>query len=301
MTSIVSKPTKANSQLREGVVAVRASPPQRAKCIGVIAERRYLAQDQPRGMIAALNSMGCITVVVDPEAVCHEPGNDSWLQGFDVVVARGRSWAVLSLLSWAEARGVPTLNTRAAIVRVHNKADMAVALKMAGIPTPVTRFGPPRELARRVPRPDFPLILKPVFGDNGNDLRIVQNAADLESLPCADNVVLAQKFEPNDGYDLKLYCIGEELWVVRKPSGAICNGAANRAAERVQTTAQLRGLARQCGELFSLDLYGVDCIKTATGVVVIEVNDFPNYSAVPKANEKLAAYVLHKIGQRGRA
>jgi ribosomal protein S6--L-glutamate ligase len=178
---------------------------------------------------------------------------------------------------------------------------MAVALKMAGIPTPVTRFGSPRELARGVPRPDFPLILKPVFGDNGNGLRIVQNAAELESLPWPGNVVLAQKFEPNDGYDLKLYCIGEEVWVVRKPSGPIIGGAANRAAERVQTTAQLRSLARQCGELFGLDLYGVDCIETPTGVVVIEVNDFPNYSAVPKASEKLAAYVLCKIGQRGPA
>jgi len=148
-------------------------------------------------MIAALSSIGCTTVVVDPEAGCHEPGNDSWLQGFDVVVARGRSWSVLSLLSWAEARGVPTLNTRAAIARVHNKADMAVALKMAGIPTPVTRFGSPRELARRLPRPNFPLILKPVFGDNGNGLRVVQDAAELESMPWPDSVVLAQKFEPS--------------------------------------------------------------------------------------------------------
>lgn len=301
MTSIVPKPIKPDSQLREGVVAVQGSRPHRAKRIGVIAERRYLQQAQPRGMIAALSSIGCTTVVVDPEAACHEPGNDSWLQGFDVVVARGRSWAVLSLLSWAEARGVPSLNTRAAIASVHNKADMAVALKMAGIPTPVTRFGSPRELARRVPRADFPLILKPVFGDNGDGLRIVQNAAELATLPWPDNVVLAQKFEPNDGYDLKLYCIGEELWVVRKPSGAISNGAANRAAERVQTTARLRSLARQCGELFGLDLYGVDCIETPTGVVVIEVNDFPNYSAVPKASEKLAVYVSGKIGQRGLA
>lgn len=282
-------------------MADQGSRPRRAKCIGVIAERRYLAQAQPRGMIAALSSIGCTTVVVDPEAGCHEPGNDSWLQGFDVVVARGRSWSVLSLLSWAEARGVPTLNTRAAIARVHNKADMAVALKMAGIPTPVTRFGSPRELARRLPRPNFPLILKPVFGDNGNGLRVVQDAAELESMPWPDSVVLAQKFEPNDGYDVKLYCIGEEVWVVRKPSAPISKGAANGVAERVQTTAQLRSLARHCGELFGLELYGVDCIETPTGLVVIEVNDFPNYSAVPEASEKLADYVSRKIGQRGLA
>jgi hypothetical protein len=96
--------------------------------VGVIAERRYLAQAQPRGMMAALEARGTEVVLIDPEGGCYEPGGNGWLAGLDVVIARGRSWGVLCLLSWVEAQGVPVINSRSSIAAVHNKADMAVAL-----------------------------------------------------------------------------------------------------------------------------------------------------------------------------
>ena len=55
-------------------------------------------------------------------------------------------------------------------------------------------------------------------------------------------------------------------------------------------------LARRCGKLFGLELYGVDCLQTDAGTVVIEVNEFPNYTGVPGADEKLADYVLACAG-----
>ena len=57
-------------------------------------------------------------------------------------------------------------------------------------------------------------------------------------------------------------------------------------------TPALRTLALRCGTVFGLDFYGVDCIETAQGPLVIEVNDFPNYSAVPGADECLAGYAI---------
>src|SRR5437762_11584412 len=107
----------------------RASTPRRlprerrsnAPRVGVLVERRYLAQAQPRGLVTALQARGCRLRIVDPQASAFRLDDHAWLDGLDVVVARGRSWELLCLLAWAEARGLRTVNHRAAIGAVHNK------------------------------------------------------------------------------------------------------------------------------------------------------------------------------------
>ena len=81
---------------------------------------------------------------------------------------------------------------------------------------------------------------------------------------------------------------------MRKPSPLGRNGARPSSAEVVALSPALRGLARRCGSLFGLELYGLDCLETPEGLVVIEVNEFPNYTGVPKADAKLADYVIRR-------
>jgi len=82
---------------------------------------------------------------------------------------------------------------------------------------PRTRVGSPQELADRIPIQDFPLILKAVFRDKGNGLRVLQIPEQLERMMWPENMELAQKFLGDDGYDRKLYCIGEEVCLAQKP------------------------------------------------------------------------------------
>jgi glutathione synthase/RimK-type ligase-like ATP-grasp enzyme len=51
-------------------------------------------------------------------------------------------------------------------------------------------------------------------------------------------------------------------------------------------------LALRCGRLFGLELFGVDCVEGPGGPLVIEVNEFPNYTGVPRADELLADHVV---------
>jgi ribosomal protein S6--L-glutamate ligase len=62
--------------------------------------------------------------------------------------------------------------------------------------------------------------------------------------------------------------------------------------ELMPVTPAERALAVRCRRLFGLDLYGIDCIRTPEGPVVIEVNEFPNYTGVPEASDRLADHVL---------
>ena len=266
--------------------------------VAVITERRYLSHVQPAGMIASLRAMGHSVLVIDPESQALEADENAWIREIrkvDVAIARGRSLGVLCLLAWLERLGVPSINTRSAIASVHNKAEMAVALASAGIPAPRTWLGPIDRIAAQIPLHEYPVIIKPVFGDNCRGLQIVYDAGQLRGLNWPDATAIAQKFIAGQETDLKLYCIGREVWAVRKPSPLAAGLSPQNAtppAELVPITAGWRNLARRCGDLFNLELFGVDCVETGHGPLVIEVNEFPNYSAVPGADEKLSHHVL---------
>ena len=257
----------------------------------VLVEARYLAQAQPVGLIRTLREAGCRVTVTDPGASLLDVGDTRWLEGLDLVVARGRSTDLLTRLSAAEAEGVTTLNSRRAIDAVVDKAHMATQLQAAGVPTPATWIGSIEQVRRNVPASAFPLILKPVFGDNCRGIVVVQTPAQLAALAWNEPCVIAQELLPSAGFDIKLYAIGERVWAVRK-SSALHGGAGE--ATLLPLTPAWRELALRCGSLFGLQLFGVDCIDHQGELKVIEVNDFPNYSGVPEADLLLARHIENR-------
>jgi glutathione synthase/RimK-type ligase-like ATP-grasp enzyme len=264
--------------------------------VGVVVEPRYLEQRQPAGLCAELQRRGHEAVVIDPDDVCRV-GSGDWLAGIDVIVPRGRSLTLLGLVELAERRGVPVVNGRSAIASVHNKLDMAVALVAAGIPTPPTFAASLERLAGAVPAGAYPLVLKPTFGDNGRGLMIAPDAEQLAHVHWPEPFALAQQLVPSDGFDLKLYGIGDDVWAVRRPSPLKSLAAGTSRPAPVELTPDLVALARRCGRLFGLELYGVDCLETSDGPLVIEVNEFPNYTGVDEADERLVAHVARCAGR----
>jgi ribosomal protein S6--L-glutamate ligase len=258
--------------------------------IGVLVERRYLEQLQPAGLITAIRERGHTVTVVDPDNALYEAGESAFMDGFDLVVVRGRSLSILCLAAVAETAGLRTVNRLSAIRAVLNKAEMGFKLTANRIPTPPTYFDTIQRLAEHVP--SYPLVLKPVFGDNARGLKVVQKVEELMQLEWEEPTVLAQQYIPTNGYDLKLYAIGDEVWAVRKPSPL--SDLLQGEAEPVPISQELVDLGRRCGELFGLELYGVDCILTPDGPTVIEINEFPNYTGVPNADERLADYVIQR-------
>lgn len=253
--------------------------------IAVAAEPRYLKQAQPAGLAGALCRLGHPANVLDPQ----DPRTID-LPGLDLLIARGRSEALLDLLDRAECLGIATINRREAILSVMDKARMGRALALAGIPIPQTRHDSIAAILDHSSDDDFPMVVKPIYGDNARDVRIIRSRDELAALQWREPSALAQPLVPSDGFDLKLYVAGDEVHAARKPSPL--SPQAGLPAQPAPLTPELRALAIRCGRVFGLDFYGVDCILTEQGPLVIEVNDFPNYSAVPGADECLARYAI---------
>jgi ribosomal protein S6--L-glutamate ligase len=279
------------------IVTREARPPR----LAVIADRRYLTQIMPSALIDALIRRGVPTEVVcadecrfDPTSgQVERPDHVTRLTEYDGVVARTRHGLGLIMLAYAEAHGLPVINSYAATQRIRNKAEMAVRLSRAGLQAAFTVLAPDVASLRGIARERFPLILKPTFGDNSRGLVLVREPAELMEVDWREDLVLVQSYLPNDGYDLKLYVCGDHIFAVRKPSPF--NDDLTATAYQIPADAAMVDLARRCGAAFGLDIYGVDIIETPQGLVVIEVNEFPNFSGLDEAPERLAEYVLARV------
>jgi ribosomal protein S6--L-glutamate ligase len=258
--------------------------------VSVLVEARYLMQPQPADAIAAFHAAGHdVDLVVADRHVADLAAHAD----VDVMLARGRSPVLVSLLRAAEAAGIPVANPAAAVSAVVDKAGMGAALAAAGVPVPRTWVGPVDGLTRWADL-EFPLVLKPVFGDNARGLVVVRSRAELTTVPWPEPVALVQTFHRGDGVDLKLYVVGDRVWAVRRPSPVDAAGAlrsVTTAGDPVPVTPLLAELALRCGQVFGLRIYGVDCVDGADGPLVVEVNDFPNYRGAVGASEAIADLV----------
>jgi ribosomal protein S6--L-glutamate ligase len=273
--------------------------------IGVVVEQRYLRQNMPAAVIGLLRAEGVPTDVLctaggrfDPRrGVFHTPaGVEFDLNRYACVLARGRDSLALAMLSYTDAAGLSAINSHAATQRVRDKAQMAIELERAGVPAAPTVLAADVSALAELPDDWFPLILKATYGDNSQGLRIVRHPEDLWDIHWGDDLVLAQHYLPNGGFDLKLYVCGEQVYASRKPSPF--NGERGAPAEPIQPDPQMVEIARRCGRVFNLEIYGVDTIETADGPAVIEVNEFPNFTGVPGAARHIVDYVLGRIAGR---
>jgi ribosomal protein S6--L-glutamate ligase len=268
--------------------------------IACILERRYLRQEMPGAVIRALQAQGAQVDVLCTAAGRFDPGRgvfyaenraEANLDRYDLIIARGRDALCLSMLAYAEAAGLRAINTYTATEAVRNKAHLAIALGRAGILSAPTVFASEAATLCALSDEWFPLILKATYGDNSQGLRLVRQRDDLEDLHWGDALVLAQQYLPNSGFDLKLYVCGDRVFAVKKPSPF--NGHA-APAQPVQLKKHMLDLALRCGRTFGLEVYGVDTRETPNGLVVIEVNEFPNFTGVPDAARSIVEHILER-------
>lgn len=270
--------------------------------VWILTDARYLAQRMPLALAGCLRAEGAdvrllvadgLVAAADPRS----PDEDPWhrLAAGDVVVARTRNRFALALLRAAARPGVAVLTPWAAVAAVRNKPRAAQALAAAGVPAPPTVLADSPASLKRLPSERFPLLLKPHLGDNARGIVLVRTAAELDDLPWTDGMVLAQTYVDAGAVDLKLYAAGDRVWAVRRPSPLAEGGA--EAAERVEPSEAHRRLVHACARTFGLSLLGVDVLETRGGPLVVDVNDFPNYTGVAEAPGAIAALVEAALAQ----
>jgi ribosomal protein S6--L-glutamate ligase len=242
---------------------------------------------------------GMIRIVRKPT---DTPGDDSTSQVCAALDARGAAWAELDLdlidpfdcdlagsLIWAcglrqdghqfEALQALALsnrvvNTPDAIATCASKVATTALLLRAGLPSPATGFLRTREQAATfIEAHGRRAVFKPVYGFDGNGIRLVESADDLELPP-----YYLQEYVPNEE-DYRIFVIGDEaVGAIRRTSPHLTHNIHQGGrGEPVPVSGSMARLAVAAARAVGVDYAGVDLLPAPGGFVVLEVNGTPNW------------------------
>jgi RimK family alpha-L-glutamate ligase len=211
--------------------------------------------------------------------------------------------------------GVTVCNDARAIERCVDKSMTSFLLTQAGIRTPATWVTESRAAAREIVQreaADGALVLKPLFGSQGRNLRLIRSVDDLPEPDAVSGVYYLQRFlgvERDDGFrDFRLL-----VWqgrviaaMMRHAPHWITNVKRGGRPVAVVPDRPMNDIAVRAAVAVGADLAGVDILHDAGGQpVVLEVNSMPAWSGLQKVTalniaSVVASGLVAALGQQAR-
>ena len=193
----------------------------------------------------------------------------------------------------AVQEGMPVIDDPISMIRCTNKVFLMELLGQNQVPTPPTMMlADVADLPRAIDELGLPLVVKIPDGSFSRGVHKVSTPEEFkrvaEELFEETDLVLAQKFLPTE-FDWRIGVLsGEPLFacqyrmarghwqiVKHRPDGTAREGGFKTFALE-QTPREVVDLAVRAAKPIGDGLYGVDLKETASGIVVMEVNDNPN-------------------------
>lgn len=206
----------------------------------------------------------------------------------------------LGILHALRESGIRVWNDARAIERCVDKSTATFLFQKAGLATPETRVAEGRDNAvSYAERTGRPLVVKPLFGSQGNGVRRARSA---DELPAADDV--------GSVYYLQSYlrapdATAFEDWRVFVSKGRILSAMVRRGKTWITNVHQgaepiahepcneMQRLALKAVEAIGADYAGVDLIRDTEGrLMVLEINSNPAWKGLQSVTDVDIADVL---------
>ncbi|TLZ62442.1 MAG: alpha-L-glutamate ligase [Gammaproteobacteria bacterium] len=216
----------------------------------------------------------------------------------DIYLLKSHTPQALEVAHYLEQRGAMVINSFASSSACQDRALMAQRMSEAHLafPSTSTHASLGELLEQQQQRPSilsFPLVIKSRYSRRGD---LVYRADGIEQLHALarriDEPVIIQEFVPTDGWDIKLWVIGQQIFAARRRSSLA--GEASRQDFPIPTEqlpSSWRSISLKVGRVFDLHLYGLDLIASDRGPVVVDVNSFPGFRGVGGAASALLCLI----------
>jgi ribosomal protein S6--L-glutamate ligase len=205
----------------------------------------------------------------------------------DLYVLKSGTETALSLGGALHALGATILNPYPVAVMCRDTVVASETLERAGVPVPESfAVSEPSHLAPLLD--DGPLVVKPYRGSQGRGVQVVRSEHDLTKVR-PNGPLLAQRYHPPDGPDLKIYCIGRHVFGVERVWPA--RTYREKLGRPFDVNKELREIAFQCGSAFGITLFGFDVVMSGGTPYVVDNSSFPGFKGVPNAARRLADYI----------
>lgn len=248
---------------------------------------------------------------------CHVLGSENDLGSCDAVLVRTMPPGSLEqvvfrmdALARLEAAGCVVINPPRSVEAAVDKYLASAKLQAAGLTIPRTIVCQTADDAMAAfAQLGGDVVLKPLFGAEGrgiarlNDEALAQRAFRLlEELRA---VLYLQEFIPHEGFDLRVFVLGERTFAMRRRNALdwrtnISRGA---TAEALELSRELHELALRAAGAIGAPIAGVDLLPGRDGrLYAIEVNAVPGWKALAKALQvDMAREVLDFVAHQCRS
>lgn len=207
----------------------------------------------------------------------------------------------LGILHALEASGVTVWNNTRAIERCVDKSTATWRFQRAGLPTPATRTVEGIDAARAHRAGQGTLVVKPLFGSQGNGVRRVSVSEDLPATEVVGGVYYLQEYLR--GPDATTF----EDWRVFVSAGRVLSAMMRRGRTWITNVHQgaepvphrpddeMCRLALGAVAAIGADYAGVDLIRAPDGrLLVLEINSNPAWKGLQSVSEVDIADTLAK-------
>ncbi|MDN7023496.1 ATP-grasp domain-containing protein [Methanoculleus sp. FWC-SCC1] len=199
----------------------------------------------------------------------------------------GHHFETLNVLS-LENRVV---NTPESIVTCACKVMTSALLIRHGVPTPTTLFTSSPDRAHAFIGEYGKAVYKPLYGFDGNGIRLVTDGGDLGEPPW-----YLQEYVWNDR-DFRVFVIdGEAVGAIERVSDSLTHNIHQGGIGRpVEIDEEMRSVTEAAATAIGIDYCGVDLLRDGDGYTVLEVNGTPNWHCMAAPIPRLlAAFLMEK-------
>lgn len=212
----------------------------------------------------------------------------------DLYVLKSGSDLALSLAGALHAAGAQIVNPYPVAAIMRDKIIATRVLQAAGLPVPSTYVT--NHLEELAPLLDEgPLVIKPYRGSQGRGVHVVWDSDELNNVRANQDLIFAQRYYKPEDRDLKIYCIGGQVYGVKRVWPA--QTYEEKLGEPFVVTPELHQITLRCGQAFGIEVYGLDVIVNDGKFYVVDISSFPGFKGVPDAALRLADYI-YSVGQR---
>lgn len=210
----------------------------------------------------------------------------------------------LDLLNAIEEYGIKLINSRESLEIASDKFLTSIYLERYKIPTPKTIICEnPNDAIEAFEELGGDIVLKPLFGSKGvgitriNDKGFAENV--IYTLSQLNEIFYLQEFIEHYNRDIRILVLGDKAiaGMYRVSDNWKTNIHAGARMEPLELTEELKNLAIKAANITKTEIAGVDIVESEKGLLVLEVNSIPGFTALQKVTdvnlaEEIVSYFL---------
>ncbi|MHA1658588.1 MAG: RimK family alpha-L-glutamate ligase [Promethearchaeota archaeon] len=228
------------------------------------------------------------------------------VRGFGAAVTQ-KIFFRLDLLRAIEEHGIKLINSRESLEIASDKFLTSIFLEKYNIPTPRTIICEnSKDALDSFEELGGDVVLKPLFGSKGigitrlNEKGFAENV--IYSLGQLNEIFYIQEFIEHYNRDIRILVLGDDAiaGMYRVSDNWKTNIHAGARMEPIELTNELKTLSVKAAKAVKTQIAGVDIVESEKGLLVLEVNSIPGFTALQKVTdvnipEEIISYYLENV------